>query len=833
MPYFDNLPRTVSRCACVGIEGTVLLMAAAAPWMFGSVHPLSELLLTAGLAVILLFWAVRLAATGGPLWSPGLVGIGLGLLCVLAMVQLMPLSDGMLRAMAPGTAGLYDQLQPATSAEAAAPRTISVAPFATRAILVKLIALLALFAAVRANLTSPGTLYRLAIVVVVNGVLLSFVGLVQFFTSPRNVLFWTFESEGRVFGPFICRNHFAYLINLSLGMGAGLLLCMRKPGTAGRWDSPRGLLQEPAVLWLASAMTLMGAGLVCSLSRGGVAAFFSAALVCVIVKLWHAPGTIRLRSGLVLAAAGLAAIAAVGGDYAGKRLATMWETNVLEEGRASVWSRSLLLVNQSPLLGTGFGTFRFVEPLTRTPADGSGIVHEHVHNDFLEALIEGGIVQLVICAGIIAALLYAGVSAHGRLRDRWEGNLVLGALFGLTAVLVHSAVDFGMHIPAVTLLTTILAALVLNLAEYATTPAREPAAPSAGGRIVGLVGVAVLLAVAFFLVESAWRAEQAERYRLAASRVDDADRKVAYLEAALAYTPANALLEVAAAEAYRERYSAAQDRLHLQLTVQLTLQPAVPTWPGAVSWTAAWSERPADDDLQLALRHHLLARAACSLLPQPHLFLAAYPQVLARGERPGRHMQRACRLDPANAKSWYVAGLCEYQDGNYAAAWASWRRSLTCNSAHLPAILGAARPMLSTEELRREVLPDDPAILFAAAQHLEQAAAPDGDVHLLLLGALQLLEGHTNKDGGQLALQARIQARLERLPEACASYRLALALAPRDAALRLELGELLVRTGNLADARNELVALLSIHPDNERARSLYDGVLRDLAEQKK
>jgi O-antigen ligase/tetratricopeptide (TPR) repeat protein len=749
------------------------------------------------------------------------------------MMQVMPLPDGVLRTLAPGTADLYDQLLPATAAEAAGPRTISVAPFATRALLVKLIALLALFAAVRANLTSPGTLYRLAIVVVANGVLLSFVGLVQFFTSPRNVLFWRYESEGHVFGPFICRNHFAYLINLSLGLGAGLLLCARKSGTDGRWDSARGLLQEPAVLWLASALTLMGAGLVCSLSRGGVAAFVSAALVCVIVKLWHSPGTLRLRSALVLAAAGLAGVAAIGGDYAGKRLATMWETNVLEEGRGSVWSRSLSLVNQSPLLGTGFGSFRFVEPLTRTPADGSDIVHEHVHNDFLEAAIEGGIVQMMICAGIIAVLLYAAVSAHGRLRDRWEGNLVLGALFGMTAVLVHSVVDFGMHIPAVTLLTTIIAALLLNLSHDADIPTTEPAAPSAGGRLAGFVGVAVLLAVAFFLVESAWRTEQAERYRLAASRVDDVDRKIEYLEAALAYTPGNALLEVSAAEAYRERYTAAQDRLHLQLTAQLAFQPVVQGWPGTVSWTSAWSESPAADDLQLALRHQLLARAACPLLPQPHLFLAAYPQIVVGAERPGRHLQRACRLDPANAKSWYVAGLCEYQDGNYAMAWASWRHSLSCNSAHLPPILDAARQTLSTEQIRREVLPDDPPVLFAAAQHLDKAGAPDADIHVLLTDALRLLESNTNKDGGQLALQARVQSRLERLPEACESYRQALARSPRDAALRLELGELLVRAGQLTDARSELVALLNMHPDNERARSLYDDVLRDLAEQKK
>src|SRR5262245_26911102 len=104
----------VSHCARVGIEGVVLAMLALAPWMFGAVHPLAEFVLAIGLAVILLLWAVRLTADGGPIWSPCGVGICLGLICLLGVAQTLPLPDGVLKFLSPATSEIYQEMFPAT-----------------------------------------------------------------------------------------------------------------------------------------------------------------------------------------------------------------------------------------------------------------------------------------------------------------------------------------------------------------------------------------------------------------------------------------------------------------------------------------------------------------------------------------------------------------------------------------------------------------------------------------------------------------------------------------------------------------------------------------------
>src|SRR5262245_45269191 len=93
----------LSNCARVGIEGLVLTMLAIAPWMFGAVHPLAEFVLAIGLAVILLLWALRLAADGESMWSPCGVGFCLGLICLLGVAQTLPLPDGVLKCLSPAT----------------------------------------------------------------------------------------------------------------------------------------------------------------------------------------------------------------------------------------------------------------------------------------------------------------------------------------------------------------------------------------------------------------------------------------------------------------------------------------------------------------------------------------------------------------------------------------------------------------------------------------------------------------------------------------------------------------------------------------------------------
>ena len=81
-----------------------------------------------------------------------------------------------------------------------------------------------LFAVVRNNVASPASFRRLSLALVINGSLMSVFALVQFFTSAHNTVYWTYQTQGAVFGPFICRTHFPFYVNVCIGAGIGLLV---------------------------------------------------------------------------------------------------------------------------------------------------------------------------------------------------------------------------------------------------------------------------------------------------------------------------------------------------------------------------------------------------------------------------------------------------------------------------------------------------------------------------------------------------------------------------------------------------------------------------------
>ena len=75
----------------------------------------------------------------------------------------------------------------------------------------------------RNNAASPESLRRLFVVLVVNGCALALFALYQFFTLPRDTVYWTYQTKGAVFGPFISRTHYPFYLNICIGAGIGLL----------------------------------------------------------------------------------------------------------------------------------------------------------------------------------------------------------------------------------------------------------------------------------------------------------------------------------------------------------------------------------------------------------------------------------------------------------------------------------------------------------------------------------------------------------------------------------------------------------------------------------
>jgi O-antigen ligase len=622
------------------MEGIVLLLACGSPWALGAVHPAFEALLYGGVGLLLLLWAARALLQGRLTWRHCPVAVCLAGLFLLGVVQLAPLPRGALTRLSPAAAGLYGELLPGErealpppailpDVPLAAGKSLSLYPAGTRAELVRLLAVFLLFAAVRSNVASPAALGRLAVAATANGAALSLFALLQVFSAPRLTVYWALPvaAESAPFGPFICRNHFPFYVNICIGLAAGLLLARR-----ARWRAAPDLLHDPPALWVGLALALMLAAVVLSLSRGGLIALACAGGVGLLWGAARSSRPVRWGGALLTAALGLGLLAWLGPETLRERLSTLWQGDALEQGRAEIWADVLPAIRDYPLCGTGYGTFEHVELVYRDSPARKGWVFEHAHNDYLEALVEGGPVRLLLSMAAVLFVYRLGWRALRHFRGQATEGLLLGTLVGFTTVVVHSAVDFGLHIPAIAVLATVVAAHIAALGERLRAPGTA-AAPGWGARLATVTGAVTAVALALLLGSEGWRMAAAESLRLAA-RSRGGDEGLPLMEAATATAPERAALQFEAGQAYASRYD------------QALAQAA----------DSEGRQRAARDYLWPALAHFAQARDLCPLSAKAHLRLAVHRDGFARADSRNAYLARAGRLLPSDPELHDLAG---------------------------------------------------------------------------------------------------------------------------------------------------------------------------------
>lgn len=731
-------PATIVRGLDCLLEIVVLALVCLSPWAFGAVHPLFESMLFSGIALVAALWSARLLIEWRfPLRHSAFAWCLVGLLA-LGLWQLLPWSHSLLSLMSPATAQLSERLlpkqpelladgQPAGSVAMPAGQTISLFPAATRQVLIRLLAVLCLFGAVLNTYASSRSFGRLCAVALINGTALAYFGVAQFLSAEHRVLYWTYESQGTAFGPFVNRNHFACYINICVGLSLGLLLSWQASDGGRALDEWRKLLQmfkDSKRLAAVLGVVTMVASLLLCVSRGGVASMLLGGLACLAFKVSQSR---RLRGfDIFLLAAVLTAALLywLGFNLLESRLATLWHSQALRtEGRLQVWKDTLFAVLDFPIWGTGYGTFAQIEPLYRSRAYDTDMLWSYAHNDYQQALVEGGALRLLLtllAIGLLYRELYRAFAHHA---GRPVGGLVLGAVWALTAVFTHAFVENGLQIPAIACLMTVLSAQVFRLrfhrtrhASSARTSRQFPPSISNGAPILA---AACLVLAGMFLHLEGRRADVAERFRLTALRAEKQGQfpaQIVALEAALQVAPEDAALQAELASA------------HFRLT---ELSPmGLPL-------------SPADPHLLASQRHYLHARDLCLLLPQPQVWLAANAESLARGDGAETYLERARIIRPFDPQIWYVRGARSLARGDLPEALRNWRRSLELSPQLLNQILERLQQLdqpPGPEMLLEQLLPRDPQQVYQAAELL-YPDSEDAARLMLLHRASELLQG--------------------------------------------------------------------------------------------
>jgi O-antigen ligase len=177
----------------------------------------------------------------------------------------------------------------------------------------------------------------------------------------------------------------------------------------------------------------------------------------------------RKVTPVALAAAGAAAAAGswtlVRGDMFDKALAGRWTLE--SSGRSKGAGAALDIVRDNPFTGTGLGR----SYLFWTTPDGHGAAARFAHNEYLQILVDLGIVgavPLIVLIGAAIALIRRG-HAH---------PLRAGAIAALAAFAVHSAFDFLWHIAVLPILGGALLGLAATAARRTGVQGPDAGAPS-------------------------------------------------------------------------------------------------------------------------------------------------------------------------------------------------------------------------------------------------------------------------------------------------------------------------------------------------------------------
>lgn len=251
-------------------------------------------------------------------------------------------------------------------------------------------------------------------------------------------------------GTFINRNHLAGYLEMTIAIGIGLLIAsLGHESTTATLKKKllnlfRLLLSAKARLRL--SLVMMVIALVLTHSRMGNTAFFASLFLAGVVGIVFSKHATR-SVVILLVSLILIDLLIVGQWFGFERLKHRIEqTDVITEKRPKVYDDALNQWQDYRVTGAGLGSFYAVFPQYR----GVDVVgyNREAHNDYLQFATETGVIGLVLLGLITLLSFFAALLAQYRRHDPLMRGLSFASIMGITAILIHSSVDFNLQIPA-------------------------------------------------------------------------------------------------------------------------------------------------------------------------------------------------------------------------------------------------------------------------------------------------------------------------------------------------------------------------------------------------
>ncbi|MDH5184469.1 MAG: O-antigen ligase family protein [Gammaproteobacteria bacterium] len=255
---------------------------------------------------------------------------------------------------------------------------------------------------------------------------------------------------GTATGTFVNRNHLAGYLEMALAVGIGLLIAGLRNGKSV--CTTRQRLRNSIQLIFSSKFRLriflafMVIALVLTHSRMGNTAFFTSLLVTGVITLLLTRHATRITA-LLLTSLIVIDLFIVGTWFGIDKVAERLEkTSIATEVRVDVNEYAVDYLQDYLLTGSGAGTFFTV--FSKYKGQDASLYFDHAHNDYLEFADETGFLGIALLAGVIFLTALNAVQALRKRSDPLMLGIAFACVMGLISILIHSLVDFNLHIPA-------------------------------------------------------------------------------------------------------------------------------------------------------------------------------------------------------------------------------------------------------------------------------------------------------------------------------------------------------------------------------------------------
>jgi O-antigen ligase len=275
-------------------------------------------------------------------------------------------------------------------------------------------------------------------------------GMWQFGTKSDQILHWVrhIGYRGRASGTYFCPNHLAGFLEMVIALAIGRTAIQR----FSRSKVQKSALQKIFVIYITLFLI---AALLMTLSRSS---WMAVALALATLFFWGEWDWRLLWPRLAVAAAAICLIGIAAFTIKPVRF-YIQDTLAGEQkkdgsalrdptfgGRTLMWSATVAIIRDQPLVGTGPGTWQWFHPKYR-PAEYQAH-SEHAHNDILQLASDYGLIGFGIVAwAFVAFFRHASLIAR-RNASSEQRSFAVGSALAVTAILFHSWLDFNMHILA-------------------------------------------------------------------------------------------------------------------------------------------------------------------------------------------------------------------------------------------------------------------------------------------------------------------------------------------------------------------------------------------------